>query len=126
MAQKSELENTGIASVKLIETSTAWDGSALSNYPTGTPVVSIYKYTFPPHSVTNPHYHKVINCGVVLSGTLTIVCKNGSFHDFHAGEPLVETDCEVHHGENRGDVDAVVLMFYAGDSDTPLSSTADK
>ena len=49
MAQKSELENTGIDSVKLIETSTAWDGLALPNYPTATPVISIYKYTFPPH-----------------------------------------------------------------------------
>ena len=126
MAQKSELENTGIKSVKLIETSTAWDGSALPKYPQATPVVSIYKYTFPPHTITNPHFHKVINCGVVLSGTLTIVCKDGNSHDFHAGEPLVETDGEVHHGENRGDVDAVVLMFYAGDSDTPLSIPADK
>ena len=125
MAQKSELENTGIESVKLIETSTAWDGSALPNYPQATPVISIYKYTFPPHTVTNPHYHKVINCGVVLSGTLTIVCKDGSSHDFHAGDPLVETDGEVHHGENRGDVDAVVIMFYAGDGDMPLSIPAD-
>ena len=126
MAQKSELENTGIESVKLIETSTAWDGSALPDYPKATPVISIYKYTFPPHTVTNPHYHKVINCGVVLSGTLTIVCKDGSSHDFHAGEPLVETVGEVHHGENRGDVDAVVLMFYAGDADPRLSIPADK
>ena len=125
MAQKSELENTGIESVKLIETSTAWDGSALPNYPAVSPVISIYKYTFPPHTVTNPHYHKVINCGVVLSGTLTIVCKDGSFHDFHAGDPIVETVGTIHHGENRGDEDVVVLMFYAGDGITPRSFPAD-
>ncbi|MDE5806807.1 MAG: cupin domain-containing protein [Muribaculaceae bacterium] len=121
MAQKSELENTGIKSEKIIETSEAWDGSPLPAYPKESPVISIYKYTFPPHTVTNPHYHKVINCGIVLSGTLTIVCQDGSFHDFHAGEPLVETDGEIHHGENRGDTDAVVIMFYAGDESTPLS-----
>lgn len=125
MEKKSELENTGITSVKIIETSTAWDGSPLPNYPASTPVISIYKYIFPPHTVTNPHYHKVINCGVVLSGTLTIVCKDGSYHDFHAGEPLVETDGEVHHGENRGDIDAVVLMFYAGGGNIPLSIPAE-
>lgn len=124
MGQKSELENTGIKSVKIIETSTAWDGSALPNYPLATPVISIYKYTFPPHTATNPHYHKIINCGVVLSGTLTIVCTNGSYHEFHAGEPLVETDGEVHHGENRGDVETVVLMFYAGCSAIPLTIPA--
>ncbi len=122
--KKSELEGTGIVSEKIVETSTAWDGSPLPPYPTGTPVVSIFKYIFPPHTVTNPHFHKIINCGVVLSGTLTIVTKDGGTHDFKAGEPLVETDGEIHHGENRGDVDAVVIMFYAGDGETPLSIPA--
>lgn len=123
-SKKSELEGTGIVSEKLVETSTAWDGSPLPSYPSGTPVVSIYKYVFPPHTITNPHFHKIINCGVVLSGTLTIVSENGTSHDFKAGEPLVETDGEIHHGENRGDVDAVVIMFYAGDGKTQLSIPA--
>lgn len=121
MAKKSELEDTDIVSVKLAETSTAWDGSPLPNYPQTTPVISIYKYTFPPHSKNNPHFHKIINCGVVISGTVTIVSADGSYHDFHAGEALVETDGEIHHGENRGETDAVVIMFYAGDSRTALS-----
>ena len=125
MAKKSELENTGIESVRLIETSTAWDGSPLPDYPGGKPVISIYKYSFPPHTVTNPHYHKIINCGVVLSGVLTIVNKDGSHHDFHAGEPLVETDGEIHHGENRGDIPTEVIMFYAGDGATPISIPAE-
>ena len=125
MTNESELEHTGIVSEKLAETSEAWNGSQLPAYSTSKPVVSIYKYIFPPHTVTNPHYHKVINCGVVLSGTLTIVNKDGTTHDFHAGEALVETDGEIHHGENRGDEDAVVIMFYAGDADTPLSIPAD-
>lgn len=119
--KKSELENTGIIAQKLVETSTAWDGSRLPTYPSGNPVVSIFKYIFPPHSITNPHFHKIINCGIVLSGTLTIVNKDGSFHSFTAGDALVETDGEIHHGENRGDIEAVVIMFYAGDKDTPLS-----
>lgn len=124
MTKKSELENTGIATQKLVETSRAWNGSPLPDYPSGRPVISIYKYTFPPHAVTNPHFHKVINCGVVTSGTLTIVNRDGSFRDFHTGEALVETDGEIHHGENRGDVDAEVIMFYAGDGATPLSIPA--
>ncbi|MDE6022604.1 MAG: cupin domain-containing protein [Muribaculaceae bacterium] len=125
MSKKSELENTGIISTKIIETSTAWDGTALPNYPQAAPEISIYKYTFPPHTVTNPHFHRIINCGVVLSGTLTIVCKDGRYHDFHAGEPLVEADEEIHHGENRGDEDAVVIMFYAGGGNIPLSIPED-
>ncbi len=125
MTNESELENTGIISVKLVETSEAWNGSPLPDYPVSRPVISIYKYIFPPHTVTNPHYHTVINCGVVLSGTLTIVNKDGTSREFHAGEALVETDGEIHHGENRGDEDAVLIMFYAGDIDTPLSTPAD-
>lgn len=125
MTAKNELEDTGITSVKLIESSKAWDGSALPDYPVGQPVISIYRYTFPPHCMTNEHFHKIINCGVVLSGTLTIVNSNGSIHDFHAGEALIETDGEVHHGENRGDEDAVVIMFYAGDGSTLLSQPAE-
>lgn len=125
MKQKAELENTGIVSVKLAETSTAWDGSPLPSYPRDMPVISIYKYIFPPHTVTNPHFHKIINCGVVISGTVTIVNKDGTFHNFHSGEALVETDGEIHHGENRGDDDAVVIMFYAGDKETPRSIPAE-
>ncbi len=57
----------------------------------------------------------------MLSRTLTIVNKNGDTHDFHAGDAIVETVGEIHHGENRCDTDAVVIMFYAGDGETPLS-----
>lgn len=120
----SELENTGITSEKLIETSKAWDGTPLPLYPTSEPIISIYKYRFPPHSVTNSHFHRVINCGVVVSGTLTIVCKDGTTRDFHAGDPLVETVGGIHHGENRGDEDVVIIMFYAGGKDLPLSTPA--
>ena len=110
---------------KLIETSNAWDGSSLPAYPQTQPVITINKYTFPPHSVTNLHFHKIINCGVILSGTLTVVGEDGTSKSFHAGDPIVETVGTIHHGENRGDEDVVVLMFYAGDGITPLSFPAD-
>ena len=106
---------------RLIETSNAWDGSSLPAYPQTQPVITINKYTFPPHSVTNLHFHKIINCGVILSGTLTVVSEDGTSKSFHAGDPIVETVGTIHHGENRGDEDVVVLMFYAGDGITPLS-----
>ena len=110
---------------RLIETSNAWDGSSLPAYPQTQPVITINKYTFPPHSVTNLHFHKIINCGVILSGTLTVVGEDGTSKFFHAGDPIVETVGTIHHGENRGDEDVVVLMFYAGDGITPLSFPAD-
>ena len=90
----------------------------------GKPVLSIYKYIFPPHTVTANHFHKIINCGVVTSGQLTLVCMNGKEKTVHAGEAVIEIDGEVHHGENRGDTPAEVLMFYAGDGKTPFSFPA--
>ena len=110
---------------RLIETSNAWDGSSLPAYPQTQPVITINKYIFPPHSVTNLHFHKIINCGVILSGTLTVVSEDGTSKFFHAGDPIVETLGTIHHGENRGDEDVVVLMFYAGDGVTPLSFPVD-
>ena len=122
MANNSELENSGITSQQILSASAAWDGSPFPLYPAGTPVISIIRYTFPPHSVTNAHFHEVINCGVVLSGKLTIVKEDGSERVFHAGEGIAEAVGTVHHGENREDEVAVVIMFYAGNSADALST----
>ena len=120
----AELDSSGITAECLMETSSGWDGSPLPNYPSGKPVISIYKYVFPPHTVTADHYHKIINCGVVTSGEITLICRNGKEKTVHAGEAVVEIDGEVHHGENRGDIAAEVIMFYAGDGKTPFSFQA--
>ena len=120
----AELDESGISANCLIETSDGWDGTPLPNYPEGKPVISIYRYVFPPHSVTADHFHKIINCGVVTKGQITLVCANGKEKTVMAGEAVVEIDGEVHHGENRGDITAEVIMFYAGDGITPFSFPA--
>ena len=120
----AELDESGISANCLIETSDGWDGTPLPNYPEGKPVISIYRYVFPPHSVTADHFHKIINCGVVTKGQITLVCANGKEKTVMAGEAVVEIDGEVHHGENRGDIPAEVIMFYAGDGITPFSFPA--
>lgn len=120
----AELDASGITAECLADTSNSWDGSPLPDYPEGNPLISIYKYVFPPHTVTAPHYHKIINCGVVTSGQITLVCADGREKTVHAGEAVVEIDGEVHHGENRGDAHAEVIMFYAGDGKIPFSFPA--
>lgn len=120
----AELDASGITAECLVESSCGWDGSPLPNYPEGKPLLSIYRYVFPPHSVTADHFHKIINCGVVTSGQITLVCRNGREKTVHAGEAVIEIDGEVHHGENRGDEPAEVIMFYAGDGKTPFSFPA--
>ena len=120
----AELDASGITAQCLVESSCGWDGSPLPNYPGGRPVLSIYRYVFPPHTVTADHFHKIINGGVVTSGQLTLVCRDGREKTVHAGAAVIEIDGEVHHGENRGDDPAEVIMFYAGDGKTPFSFPA--
>lgn len=120
----AELSETGITANCLVESSNSWDGTPLPNYPAGKPVLSIYKYIFPPHTITANHYHKIINCGVVIKGQITLVCSDGKEKTFQAGEAVIEIDGETHHGENRGDIPAEVIMFYAGDGLTPFSFPA--
>lgn len=120
----AELDSSGITAQCLADTSEGWDGSPLPDYPEGKPVISIYRYVFPPHSLTASHFHKIINCGVVTKGQLTLVCANGREKTVQTGEAIVEIDGEIHHGENRGDIPAEVIMFYAGDGKTPFSFPA--
>ena len=120
----AELDASGITAQCLVESSCGWDGSPLPDYPGGRPVLSIYRYVFPPHTVTADHFHKIINCGVVTSGQLTLVCRDGRERTVHAGEAVIEIDGEAHHGENRGDDPAEVIMLYAGDDKTPFSFPA--
>ena len=120
----AELDASGITAECLVESSCGWDGSPLPDYPAGRPILSIYKYVFPPHTVTAEHSHKIINCGVVTKGQITLVCRNGKEKTIHAGGAVIEIDGEVHHGENRGDIPAEVIMFYAGDGKTPFSFPA--
>lgn len=109
MEQKSK---EGILSDILVKTQTSWDGTGLPDYPSGKPEIIIKRISFPPYQVTEWHYHSVINAGVILSGELTIVCKNGKEKTFRAGETIVECVNEIHRGENRGDIPADLIMFY--------------
>lgn len=115
------MNNNEIKIEKLSETSLGWNGSKLPAYPAGQPVVTILKYTFPPHVKLPSHYHTIINCGVVLSGELTVVAQDGTEHTFRKGEPVVEMVGGIHYGENRGNEPVELIMFYAGTKDTPLS-----
>lgn len=124
MDTANENGKRAIKSEKLAESTVAWNGSLLPRYPEGEPKVTILKITLPPHAETDTHFHELINCGVVVKGVLTVVNEDCTEHDFHAGEAIIETVGTIHHGENRGEEDVELIMFYAGDASTPLSTPA--
>ncbi len=93
---------------------TSWDGAELIDYPTTKPAITMLKITVAPKSRLPLHYHPVINVGYMLEGSLTVTDDKGNSKTIKAGEPLIETVNTIHYGENRGDTDAVILVFYAG------------
>lgn len=107
------------AVTRVAETASSWDGAPLPAYPAGRPQVTILRATIPRHT------HAVVNAGVILRGELTVVSDNGTERTFRAGEGIVELVGTVHYGENRGDGETEMVMFYAGTEGVPLSESAD-
>ena len=94
-------------------------------YPAGRPLVSLLRILIPPHARLEEHFHPVVNAGVVLRGELTVVAGNGTERTFRPGEGIVEMVGTLHYGENRGDGELELVMFYAGTQGMSLSERAD-
>lgn len=106
---------------ELIKSTEMWNGKQLPKYPDGQPEVTILKITIPPQTSLAWHKHPVINCGVLLSGELTVTADDGKVMQLEAGDPLVELVKQSHYGKNPGDEPAVILVFYAGAEGTPIT-----
>ncbi len=89
---------------------TSWDGVTLESYPSGKPTFTFQKMTIPPYTKMPPHSHEIMQLGYILSGELTINTDKGESVTFHEGEPAIEVVGKIHYGENRGDVDCVVVV----------------
>ena len=63
----------------------------------------------------------VINAGVLLSGQLTVVSKDGKELHLKAGDPIVEVVKTLHYGFNPGDMPAEIVVFYAGTAGAPIT-----
>ena len=108
----------------LTKTTKSWDGVPLPAYPKGTPEVTILKVTYPPGSQTDLHFHPGMNAGVLLSGELTVFSETGETLHLKAGDPLVEIVGPRHYGRNDGETTAVLIMFYAGTPEAPITVPA--
>lgn len=99
----------------------SWNGMQLPPYPEGEPELSILRISIPPGSELPMHLHPVINAGILLQGSLTVVTENGDRLHLQAGDPIIEVVDEWHYGKNEGDQTAVIVVFYAGVRDKPLT-----
>lgn len=105
----------------LARTSQSWNGGELPAYPDGKPEVTILKITIPPKTELSVHAHPVINAGVLLSGELTVITEDRQRLQLKAGEAIVEVVDTWHYGKNAGDEPAVIIVFYAGSKDRPIT-----
>ncbi len=110
-----------VTSEVLLETSQSWDGAELPAYPTGTPKITIVKTSIPPNTKLQPHRHSIINCGVVMKGTLKVIKSDGQEMTITQGDAASEVIGDVHYAINEGDETVELIVFYAGDKEAPLS-----
>jgi quercetin dioxygenase-like cupin family protein len=105
----------------LVKSGACWDGTVLPSYPAKQPEVTILRITIPPGVALPEHKHPVINAGVLLKGELTVTTEENKTLLLKAGDALVEVVNKWHHGKNTGKEEAVILVFYAGSEDTPIT-----
>ena len=110
-----------VQSTELIRTSQSWDGVELPDYLQGRPELVAVKYVFPAGKKLGWHHHPVMNYGILVQGELTIIGLDGKTKVVHEGEPVVEMVNTIHHGENRGDKDVILYMFYLSQTDSLLA-----
>ena len=110
-----------VQSTELIRTSQSWDGVELPDYLQGRPELVAVKYVFPAGKKLGWHHHPVMNYGILVQGELTIIGLDGKTKVVHEGEPVVEMVNTIHHGENRGDKDVILYMFYLSQKDSLLA-----
>ena len=112
---------TSVVAKELAKTSQSWNGASLPAYPQGQPQITILRISIPAGARLDVHSHPVINAGVLISGELTVITKDGKTLQLKAGDPIVEVVNTSHYGMNEGKVPAEIIVFYAGTVDMPIT-----
>jgi quercetin dioxygenase-like cupin family protein len=115
------VDTESVTTEVLAKTGISWDGSPLPAYPDKSPEITILRITIPAGTSLPLHRHSVINAGVLLSGELTVITEDDKTLHLKAGDPIVEVVDKWHYGKNTGLDPAVILVFYAGTKDIPIT-----
>lgn len=108
----------------VVATTSSWNGTAYTRYPTGQPQLTTIRLTLAPHTVLPWHTHPFPNSVYVLSGTLTLRDRDdGKTLVVHQGQAVGESVDVVHRGES-GNEPTVLLITYAGTPGVPTSIPA--
>jgi len=112
---------SGIQAETLLKSDSSWDGTPYSAYPPGRPELTVVRLTIAPHTSLPWHTHPMPNAAYVVSGTLTVEKQSdGTRRELSAGQVLAEM-VNIPHRGITGDEPVVLIVFYAGTPDLPLS-----
>ncbi len=120
MSAKSQYNN-GVVLEAVLKTDTTSIGQKIV-YPTfANDEVSIIKVTLPPGKSTGWHKHFFPVFAYVLKGTLTVEVENKKTLQFPINSSFSEVINTLHNGVNNGNEDVVLIAFFMGEKDKPLS-----
>lgn len=105
----------------ILKTTKSWNNTTLPSYPSGQPEITILKVIIPAKTKLPVHQHPIINAGILTKGVLTVVTKDKQVLEMKAGDPISEVVNTWHYGENKGDEEAVIIVFYAGIKGEPIT-----
>ncbi|HEY5509032.1 MAG TPA: cupin domain-containing protein [Paludibacter sp.] len=113
--------NKGVVLETVLKTDTTSIGQKIV-YPTfASDEVSIIKVTLPPGKSTGWHKHFFPVFAYVLKGTLTVEVENKKTLQFPVNSSFSEVINTLHNGVNNGKEDVVLIAFFMGEKDKPLS-----
>ena len=114
--------NKGVVLESVLKTDTTSIGQKIV-YPTfASDEVSIVKVTLPPGKSTGWHKHFFPVFAYVLKGTLTVEVENKKTLHFPVNSSFSEVINTLHNGVNNGNEDVVLIAFFMGEKDKPLSA----
>ena len=113
--------NKGVVLETVLKTDTTSIGQKIV-YPTfASDEVSIVKVTLPPGKSTGWHKHFFPVFAYVLKGTLTVEVENKKTLQFPVNSSFSEVINTLHNGVNNGNEDVVLIAFFMGEKEKPLS-----
>jgi quercetin dioxygenase-like cupin family protein len=113
--------NKGVVLETVLKTDTTSIGQKIVYPAFASDEVSIVKVTLPPGKSTGWHKHFFPVFAYVLKGTLTVEVENKKTLQFPVNSSFSEVINTLHNGVNNGNEDVVLIAFFMGEKDKPLS-----
>ena len=113
--------NKGVVLEPVLKTDTTSIGQKIVYPSFQNDEVSIVKVTIPSGKSTGWHKHNFPVFAYVLQGTLTVEIENRKSLQFQQNSSFSEVINTLHNGINNGKEDVILIAFFMGEKDKPLS-----